>query len=71
VRITDNGSGIAKENISKVFEPTFTTKSIDEGTGLGLSISRRLVRAFNGDLEVEKTETGVGTTFLIWFPASS
>jgi signal transduction histidine kinase len=71
VRITDNGTGINKEHLSRLFEPNFTTKSVDEGTGLGLSISRRLVRAFGGDLELEKTKEGDGTTFLVWFPVAS
>jgi signal transduction histidine kinase len=70
IRISDNGTGISEENLPKMFEPNFTTKSVEEGTGLGLSISRRLVRAFGGDIELEKTSEGVGTTFLIWFPSS-
>lgn len=71
VRISDNGTGIKAEHLARIFEPDFTTKSVEEGTGLGLSISRRLVRAFGGDLEVESTQEGEGTTFLVWFPASS
>ena len=70
VRIIDNGTGIKPEHLSRIFEPDFTTKSVEEGTGLGLSISRRLVRAFGGDLDVEQTIEGEGTTFLIWFPPS-
>ncbi len=68
IRIQDNGGGIRREDLQRVFEPSFTTKSADEGTGLGLSITRRLVRAFGGDVEVEKTREGEGTTFLVWFP---
>ncbi|MCM2321877.1 MAG: ATP-binding protein [Oligoflexia bacterium] len=71
VRIIDNGTGIAPENLSRIFEPDFTTKTLEEGTGLGLSISRRLVRAFGGDIEVEKTEEGAGTTFVVWLPAAT
>lgn len=71
VRIQDNGTGIAADNLGRVFEPSFTTKSVEEGTGLGLSISRRLVRAFGGDIEVESARAGEGTTFLIWFPAAT
>jgi two-component system NtrC family sensor kinase len=71
IRISDNGTGIKAEHLGKIFEPSFTTKSLAEGTGLGLSISRRLVRAFNGDIEVEETVEGKGTTFLIWFPVAS
>ena len=58
IRIVDNGTGIKPEHLPRIFEPDFTTKSVDEGTGLGLSISRRLVRAFGGDLEVEQTVDG-------------
>jgi signal transduction histidine kinase len=71
VRIIDNGIGIDRQNLGKMFEVNFTTKSAEEGTGLGLSISRRLVRAFGGDIEIENTVEGKGTTFLIWFPKSS
>lgn len=70
VRISDNGTGIKPEHLSRIFEPDFTTKSVEEGTGLGLSISRRLVRAFGGDLDVEQTIEGEGTTFVIWFPVA-
>jgi signal transduction histidine kinase len=70
VRIVDNGGGIEAEHLGRIFEPNFTTKSLDKGTGLGLSISRRLVRAFGGDIEVESTRPGEGTTFLVWLPAN-
>ncbi len=68
VRITDNGTGISPANKTKLFDTPFTTKNAQEGTGLGLSISRRIVRAFGGDIEIEATQEGEGTTFLIWFP---
>lgn len=68
IRISDNGTGVKSENVGKLFEPNFTTKSLEEGTGLGLSISRRIVRAFGGDIELEETSAGQGTTFLVWFP---
>jgi signal transduction histidine kinase len=70
VRVIDNGTGIRAEHLPRIFEPDFTTKSVEEGTGLGLSISRRLVRAFGGDIEVEQVAEGESTTFLIWFPAA-
>jgi signal transduction histidine kinase len=69
VRISDNGTGISPSNLGRMFEPRFTTKSVEEGTGLGLSISRRLVRAFGGDIEIETSREGEGSTFLVWFPA--
>jgi signal transduction histidine kinase len=68
VRVTDNGTGISAKHLPHIFEPTFTTKSVEEGTGLGLSISRRLVRAFGGDIVVESSGEGDGTTFLVWLP---
>ncbi|MEK6578951.1 MAG: ATP-binding protein, partial [Bdellovibrionota bacterium] len=71
IRIIDNGTGITKEDLIKIFEPNFTTKDSNDGTGLGLSISRRLVRAFGGDVEIEKTVPGEGTTFLVWLPTNT
>lgn len=71
IRIRDNGVGISAANRGKIFESNFTTKSVEEGTGLGLSISRRIVRAFGGDLELEKSAEGEGATFLVWFPKAS
>lgn len=71
VRISDNGVGISAENQRKLFETQFTTKGFEKGTGLGLSISRRITRAFNGDLELESSIEGQGTTFLIWFPQAA
>ncbi|MCC6276823.1 MAG: HAMP domain-containing protein [Oligoflexia bacterium] len=68
VDITDNGSGISKENQGKLFESQFSTKSPELGTGLGLSISRRFVRAFHGDLYLSSSEPGQGTTFRIEIP---
>ncbi len=70
VRIIDNGTGIDPMHLDRLFEPNFTTKSMEEGTGLGLSISRRFVRAFGGDIELERTGVGEGTVFLVWFPSA-
>jgi two-component system NtrC family sensor kinase len=70
VRVVDNGTGIKPEHLPRIFEPDFTTKSVEEGTGLGLSISRRLVRAFGGDIEVEQVVGVEGTTFVVWFPVA-
>ncbi|WP_437675687.1 sensor histidine kinase [Sorangium sp. So ce131] len=63
--VADNGAGIPKENLARIFEPLFSTKL--KGTGLGLAISAGIVRMHGGTLEVE-SEPGEGTTFLIRLP---
>jgi signal transduction histidine kinase len=71
VRVHDNGCGIRPEHVSLLFEASFTTRSATEGTGLGLSIARRLARSFQGDLRLEWTASGEGSTFLLEIPAAS
>lgn len=63
----DNGAGIAKESLAKIFNPFFTTKPAGEGTGLGLSISHKIIDKHNGTIEVE-SEKGKGTKFTIKIP---
>jgi signal transduction histidine kinase len=70
ISIEDNGSGIKKENLSKVFNPFFSTKLDKQGTGLGLSISRTIVQRYRGKLDVE-SEEGKYTKFTITLPYSS
>ncbi|MEY2525629.1 MAG: hypothetical protein QOE73_400, partial [Verrucomicrobiota bacterium] len=65
VSFTDTGGGISAENLSRIFEPYFTTKST--GTGLGLLIVRRIVREHGGELSVESSE-GKGLTLTIRLP---
>jgi two-component system, sporulation sensor kinase E len=65
VRFTDSGGGISAENVGRVFEPYFTTKS--SGTGLGLLIVRRIVREHGGELSIESSE-GKGLTLTIRIP---
>ena len=67
VEIQDNGSGIAPENLAKIFTPFFTTKPAGIGTGLGLSISYGIIQAHGGTMSVN-SQLGVGTTFVITFP---
>ncbi len=64
VSIADNGTGIPKQVVDKIFQPFFTTKPTGSGTGLGLSLSYDIVKAHSGKLEVE-TREGMGTTFII------
>jgi two-component system sensor histidine kinase HydH len=61
----DNGCGISEENLGRLFEPLFTTKT--KGIGLGLAVSRRLVEGHGGTIEVE-SEGGRGTTFRVRLP---
>jgi two-component system NtrC family sensor kinase len=65
--VTDTGSGISKDNLSKIFNPFFTTKPPGKGTGLGLSISHRIIDKLGGHISVT-SELGHGTTFTIRLP---
>ena len=66
--VQDFGCGIAKKNLKKIFNPFFTTKSIDKGTGMGLSICKSIVeKGFDGKIKVESKE-GKGTTVIAEFP---
>ncbi len=68
IRIKDTGPGIKPENVTKIFEPFYTTKEVGQGTGLGLSISYGIiVNEHHGKIEV-KSEVGVGTEFIIILP---
>ncbi len=65
--ITDNGAGIAPEDIPHVFQPFFTTKSNGAGIGLGLSIVHGIIQSHNGKIDI-KSEPGKGTTVSITLP---
>ncbi len=65
VRFVDTGSGMSAANLSRVFEPYFTTKPA--GTGLGLLIVRRIVREHGGELSIESSQ-GKGLTLTIRLP---
>ena len=67
-RIRDNGPGIPREMIKKIFEPFVTTKPTGEGTGLGLSLSQDIVAQHGGVMGVE-SEPGVFTEFWVTIPA--
>jgi signal transduction histidine kinase len=65
IRISDNGNGIPKDILDKIFQPFFTTKPTGEGTGLGLSLSYDIVtKVHSGDLKVE-TKENEGSKFII------
>jgi hypothetical protein len=65
IRVQDTGGGIPAENLRKVFDPFFTTKA--KGTGFGLSVVLRIVKTYNGFIQVNSVE-GQGAEFLIEFP---
>jgi len=67
IEISDNGAGIDKDNLDKIFKPFFTTKSYGQGTGLGLAFAERVIKKHDGKIEV-KSLKGKGTTFKLTFP---
>ena len=64
VSFKDNGKGIKKEELDKIFEPYFTTKQ--NGTGLGLAISKKLIQDMKGIIVIKSSE-GIGTEVIISF----
>lgn len=67
IEFKDNGSGISKENLKKIFDPGFTTKGRGVGAGLGLSISYQIIQDHKGRIKVA-SEPGKGSTFTIILP---
>ncbi len=72
IQVRDNGCGIPTENITRIFEPHFSTKQSVEGErgfGIGLSVCRKVVMLHGGSISV-KSEVGRGTSFMIDLPAA-
>jgi signal transduction histidine kinase len=68
LRVSDTGTGIAPEDLPRVFEPLYTTKPQGYGTGLGLPIVREIVAGHGGSVRLE-SHPGAGTTAVVRLPA--
>jgi len=64
----DNGVGIRKENLHKVFDPFFSTKEVGKGAGLGLAVCIGIVKSHDGDITVQSDGEGRGTKVIISLP---
>lgn len=65
IKVSDTGRGISRENLSRIFDPFFSTKK--KGTGLGLAITLKIIENHRGEVRVDSSE-GEGTTFRIFLP---
>lgn len=70
IKVQDNGDGIPKMAMEKIFQPFFTTKPAGQGTGLGLSLSYDIIKVHGGELKVE-TKEGEGSEFIIVLPVNA
>jgi PAS domain S-box-containing protein len=68
VEVMDTGMGIPQEQLSKIYDPFFTTKELGRGTGLGLSVSYGIIQEHSGKISVD-SKPGVGTCFVLELPA--
>ena len=66
--VADDGCGIPKENLDRIFEPFFSTKGTGKGSGLGLSVVHGIIQNHNCIINVKSTE-GEGTTFMVYLPS--
>jgi CheY-like chemotaxis protein len=67
LRVSDNGLGIAEDDLQRIFEPFFTTKGLGQGTGLGLATVYGVVKGHGGHIQCQ-SRVGEGTTFTVYLP---
>ncbi len=70
IEIVDDGCGIAKEHLGRVFDPFYTTRAVGEGTGLGLTVARDIVQSHRGRIDIA-SKPGSGTRVKISLPAEA
>ena len=70
IEVADDGPGIPRDALARIFTPFFTTKAVGKGMGLGLTITRQVIKQHGGTLEVDSTP-GQGTTFTIRIPLAT
>lgn len=70
VTVTDNGTGMDKITLSRVFEEYFTTKPLGKGSGIGMAVSKSLIESGGGSISIE-SELGIGTTATLLFPTEA
>ncbi len=69
LEVSDTGHGISPDVLERIFDPYYTTKTINRGTGLGLSVVHGIVQSLKGYISVNSTQ-GAGTTFSLFLPSS-
>lgn len=67
IQVVDNGCGMEKATMDRIFEPFYTTRGVQGGTGLGLSVVHGIIRSYGGIITVD-SEPNKGSTFTIFFP---